>query len=445
MRGIASRAAAKAVALAAIFAFALCVFVAAGSTQDAYADEGMWTNNHSRYWKDGDIPVTDCIYYVKEEKSWYAFDEDGYTRKGWIKVEGDPTAYYYGDPKNYGKLKLGWQKIGGYWYYFAKDKGYSEDSGKYYYAGMMYDHGVAKVNGKWYYFGKSDSGSKWGKLQYGWIGVTNDDGDKVWYYADPNKDGQLALGWKKVGGKWYYFEPSNPGAYCGGTWYPFGQMHYDGIENIKGHDYYFAKGGALKSGWIKEPWTSAVAEDGSYQKGNDWYYADPNNGSRLVSGWKKIGGYWYWFASDYEMRDNCTWTVGGKLYVFQRSGKLASKAGWYNLYEEYFYTDGSDSQTVPYWVYSNKYGIATTGWKKISGYWYYFDADGYMQHDKEVNDSKGTCRLGSNGKMLVSKWFYADYNGEMYYFDASGHMVKGGKITIDGESYSFDDEGHYIP
>ena len=441
MRGIAKGAAARILALTAVFAFALCIGVAAGSSQKAYA-EGCWDSNHAHYYVDGDVMVADQVYYVEEEGRYYFFDEYGFVETGWIKSywDGD-DAYWYGDPANDGMLKLKWQKIGGYWYYFAPKAGPSEDNWKVYQAGMMYDHGVAKVNGKYYYFGTSDDSKKWGKLQYGWTSTYNTDGDKIWYYADPNNDGQVAKGWKKVDGKWYYFEPNDPGSSYGEKWYDYGAMHYGGIETIKGHDYYFAKNGALLSGWIKEP--QQIKWGGNTQKWNDWYYADPNNDSRLVTGWKKISGYWYFFDDDHEMVDNCTYDINGKCYIFDRSGKLSTKEGWINLYEEWTQSDGSTYRD-PYWVYSNKSGIATIGWKKISGYWYYFSEAGYMQYDQWRADSKGWCYLGSNGKMLTSKWFYDDNDMEWYYFDESGHMVTGAKV-INGKPYTFDEDGHWVP
>ncbi|MCR5845324.1 MAG: hypothetical protein K6G78_02000, partial [bacterium] len=362
MRGIASRAAAKALAIAAVFAFALCVFVAAGSAQDAYAE---WNSDHTHYYKDGDVLAYDGIYYVPEDKGYYFFDEYGFAMTGWFKSYwNEEEAYWYGDPKNYGMLKLGWQKIGGYWYYFAPKTAISQDNKKSYSVGMMYDHGTAKVNNKWYYFGTSDSGA-WGKLKDGWFSIIDDYGDKVWYYADPNNDDQLALGWKKISGKWYYFEPNDPGASYNENWYPIGVMHYGDIETIKGHEYYFAKNGVLQSGWIKD-----TDSEGS----TIWYYADPDNGSRLVTGWKKIGGKWYYFEEDkyhglYDygvMYSDGINTVKDHDYYFAKNGALQS--GWIKEPQKYEYSDGStESWNDWYYADPNNDSRLVKGWKKIGG------------------------------------------------------------------------------
>ena len=437
MRGIATRTAPKAVALAAIFAFALCACIAVGS-QKAYAG---WDSAHEHYW-DGETMVCG-VFYVPEDEAYYYFDDFGIVGKGWcwFDWEGD-DAYRYADPTT-GKLKFGWQKIGGYWYYFAPTEGSSEDYTYYYELGVMYEHGVSKIKGKWYYLATPDDPKKWGKMQYKWIKEKNGSDETVWYYGDPNNDSQLAKGWKKIGGKWYYFEPNEDSTYMDGRWYEYGVMHWGRIETINGHKYSFAKNGALQSGWIKDSYRSATWEDGSYQAYTDWYYADPNNDCRLATGWKKIGGYWYYFDSKYgdEMNDNGTWTINGKLYIFDKSGKLPNKEGWVSLSEEYFYEDGSESQVVPYWAYANSSGIATVGWKKISGYWYHFSETGFMDHDTWAVDSRGACYLKSNGKMAASEW--VRFGGNWYYVDASGHRVTG-YHTIDGEVYYFNAEGVLI-
>ena len=56
----------------------------------------------------------------------------------------------------------------------------------------------------WYYCNTVKDG--WlGKMKTGWH---YDEADKHWYYLDP-ATGQMAVGWKKIEGKWYFFTPSN--------------------------------------------------------------------------------------------------------------------------------------------------------------------------------------------------------------------------------------------
>ena len=56
----------------------------------------------------------------------------------------------------------------------------------------------------WYYCNTVKDG--WlGKMKTGWH---YDEADKHWYYLDP-ATGQMAVGWKEIEGKWYFFTPSN--------------------------------------------------------------------------------------------------------------------------------------------------------------------------------------------------------------------------------------------
>ena len=74
--------------------------------------------------------------------------------------------------------------------------------------------GWKKVGGTWYYL-KSD-----GYMATGWVKV-----DGEWYFLNPN--GAMQLGWKKLDGRWYWFDDSGKAA--------------KGFRAIDGKDYYFAE------------------------------------------------------------------------------------------------------------------------------------------------------------------------------------------------------------
>ncbi len=376
---------------------------------------------------------------------------------GWY-TDGD--YYYYYDAA--GNMMTGWKKIGGYWYYFAPEDNFESGTGYVYDKGQMVECGITGINGKWYYFGPwpgyatGGTDAKWGKLQYGWIKETYDS-DVYWYYGDPDKDGQLALGWKKINGKWYYFEKSDAGE----NGFEFAQMYAEGIYRINGKLYYFDKSGAMRTGWIKES-GSETMDDGGVYPYVDWYYSDPAGDGELTVGWKKINGKWYYFETEYgTMVGNCTEEIGGKLYAFNRDGSLHDKAGWADLYEEWYDPNGKKVKES-WWVYTNSNGIATTGWKKISGVWYHFSEYGYMSASAWIKDSKGWMYVGANGGMVTSnwvksggKWYYMKADGYMaasqwlklgadwYYVDGNGVMVTG-TVTIGGKQYTFNSSGKWI-
>jgi len=65
--------------------------------------------------------------------------------------------------------------------------------------------------------------------------------------------------------------------------------------------------------------------------------------------------------------------------------------------------------------------ILPTGWYKVDGMWYYYDAEGHMVTNAWQKDSKGTCYLGPDGKAITSAW--KKIAGKYYYFDSAAHMV----------------------
>ncbi|MBR6484461.1 MAG: hypothetical protein IKT14_05530, partial [Clostridiales bacterium] len=242
---------------------------------------------------------------TKIGEDYYFFDETGAMQKGWIELKKDSGSKWIHTDSE-GKVSIGWKKINKKWYYFSR----AEDScimytgrcwiadgtnqGGYYYFdenGVMQTGWINEHDYFWWYAesdGKMASGFKEinGKTYCfsGWTGmmtgitwtpeeITNPDiyglyyfdengvmKTNVWgqyksYYNDEDlywvyfgSDGKAVKGWKKIGGKWYYFEPDYRGMVTG-------------FRYIDGADYYFNDKGVMQTGWI--------------QYGDNWYYADP--------------------------------------------------------------------------------------------------------------------------------------------------------------------------
>ena len=331
--------------------------------------DGYWYYYYSEY--DYDYAYGG-VRYIADEDAYYYFDDDGRMQTGWIKETngGAYTQWFYAEES--GRLATGWKKVGKAWYYF--NPGYP-----YMYSGTRYE-----IDGKYYYF--NDSGA----MQTGWIKDTVYYGSGYsytnWYYADSS--GALVSGWQKIGGTWYYFHPT--------TYY----MYSDGVWNINEKHYYFYPSGAMGTGWIKETFPLETGEMYTI-----WYYADGSGA--LADGWKQIGGVWYYF--DFSMAvGSCN--IDGKLYVFQSNGALATKPGWLKVEYGAGYTD---------WYYLNNDGLATEGWKKIGGAWYYFyPGDGFM--------FSGTV---------------GEIDGKQYVFTESGALSKGGWQKI---SYYYDKNVYWV-
>ncbi|MGG3561495.1 hypothetical protein ABES03_07795 [Neobacillus rhizosphaerae] len=239
---------------------------------------------------------------------------------------------------------FGWAQIDGVWYYFNttgdKVTGWNYISGNWYFfnkSGAMVTGWVK--DGKWYFLDNS------GAMQTGWV---NDDGK--WYFLD--KSGAMQTGWVKVGGKWYFLDKKSGAMVTG--------LLKEGKTN-----YILGNSGAWVTGntWVKDGnnWyylTNSSAKLGWVKSGKNWYYLYPTTG-KMVTGWTKVNGVWYFMSANGDMLTG--WVkVDGKWYYLKASGAMA------------------------------------TGWVKVSNKWYYLYSNGVMAADTVINGYK----LGKDGAWI---------------------------------------------
>ena len=194
------------------------------------------------------------------------------------------------------------------------------------------------------------------------------------------------------------------------------------------------------TGWVKD--------------GNAWtYYV---NGEQVVDDWQKVSGKWYYFDESGYMIANDYIQIDGSWYVFNKSGAWIGGNGWakltysptsYYSYDVWFYLKG---------------GVATTGWQKIGGTWYYFEpnmATGVWEIDGKLNVFNGNgAWVSGNGWKSVkysasTYWLYLKNSepvtgwqtigGKRYYFNEWGYMATG-TYDIDGTLYLFDKNGQQV-
>ncbi len=141
-------------------------------------------------------------------------------------------------------------------------------------------------------------------------------------YAETN--GAQAIGWRRINGAWYYLNGNN-------TKYP-GLMVSDCSMEIGEHTYIFEANGAMREGWYQDgqDWyyynTSGLIASGWRAIKGYWYYLDPNNDNKLVSGrWKTIGNNWYHFRPSGAMSTHWL-AIGGNWYYLAGDG--AMRTGW---------------------------------------------------------------------------------------------------------------------
>ena len=256
----------------------------------------------------------------------------------------------------------------------------------------------------------------------GWVFEEN-----IWRFYEANKP---ALNWKKINGKWYYFDKN-------------GIM----LDNTIFDGYILTSSGAMvDSGWGKVK--------------DKWYYAKPS-GKISQQKWEKVGGVWYYFDKDGIMLSNTIFNG----YLFSNSGAMAENS-WVKHDGKSYYALSSGK-------------AAQQKWEKIAGSWYYFNKDASMANnqwqgnyylkangvmaekewifDKGYNSwfylkSSGTYAarewigsyyLKSGGYMAKSEWIDDSYYNARYYLDENGIYVTGTR-KIDGKAQQFQSNGKWI-
>ena len=296
------------------------------------------------------------------EGTQYYFNESGLIAKGWS--QNKDGEYYYTD--NNGIIQKGWQKINGIWYYFDEGgvmstgpkymfdestydtklyyfdnsgalqykKGWVNHIGKYnndwYYINSNNELSTdwQKINGTWYYFYEN------GKMAKGSIAVTYSNGDKRYYCFDNsgawvtnpgwhswqgegnktcwayiNNDGSLAEGWKEINNKWYYFYKESKVMATGAV------KEWDYKTNKPYIQHFFNEDGSWDD---SEGWKSF--KNLEYSPDLQWAYVESNG--ILTSGWKKLGGQWYYFDEGTGFMVTEKRYIDGKLYEFNSNGTL---------------------------------------------------------------------------------------------------------------------------
>ena len=246
--------------------------------------------------------------------------------------------------------------------------------------------------------------------------------DGYWKYR--LSDDQMAIGWKKINGVYYFF--NGQGQMQADRW-----LHLkDSKEKIDGNWYYLKKDGSMQeSGWFKH--------DGA------WYYITWS-GARTYNELAEIGGQKYLFDKDGKMLTGLQ-VFNGKKMLFASSGALQTEGGassWQKQGSSWYYYDEDGIRTVGKkningtTYYFNQNGIMQTGWVLIEGHWNYFASSGAMKTGW-VKDKDTWYYLDKEGVMLTG---LQEINGSRYYLNASGAMQTGWK-WLDNHYYYFVSSG----
>ena len=190
--------------------------------------------------------------------------------------------------------------------------------------------------------------------------------------------------------------------------------------------------------WVASGWN--VDEYGN------WQYIE--NGT-VVTGWKQIGGKWYYFYDGWEIAGDYDSDLAWKQYT---GGNMATGAAniWNDSWSEkitYFFNADGSWDTTPGWktngidsFYFYKGGQRATGWKKIGKDWYYFASNGVMRNGWVGGGSSWYYMDPETGKMVENDWIQEKFEDTWYYADKGGEMATGWR-EIDGDWYYFNSDG----
>lgn len=147
------------------------------------------------------------------------------------------------------------------------------------------------------------------------------DGKGSWWYQTGESASEYAVGWYKVGDKWYYFNELGwmltgwvHASWEGSEkyWWHFGEtgaLESDDWLEYNGNWYLLASDGHMATGWVDDK------DRGKY------YYLDETG--RMVTGWLKLDDAWYYLRSDGSRVENCLYEVGAdNICAFDKEGKL---------------------------------------------------------------------------------------------------------------------------
>lgn len=361
----------------------------------------------------------------------YIFDEYGFLIVSRFYRDETTGAYYFGNEN--GEMVTGWFYLD-HWIYETE-----QSEGWYYYGtdGVLCT-GVTKVDGKIYCFSSNGSIRK---------NVIGSDGTYVYYFGDDGtaEDKTDAKeGWILIKGKYCYVQNGellkNQWLELSGKKYYLkedGEMANGGGCYIENQMYYFKEDGSLRTGWV-------------LNSTNGWAYYD-KDGS-MKTGFFEVDGKlyyagWYYDGTISILRD---FYVDGVLYHADADGVCTkvTQNGWTK--------DGRYLEN----------GKVVTGWKQISGKWYYFNPETGIKlaykntfYEKEIDgkvycfDKDGVMQTGwireeNRGKVV---WKYAKADGSLmktewlqtgntWYYFVNSKMVTG-MVNINGVNHLFNTSG----
>ncbi|OPJ61865.1 N-acetylmuramoyl-L-alanine amidase family protein [Clostridium chromiireducens] len=157
--------------------------------------------------------------------------------------------------------------------------------------------------------------------------------------------------------------------------------------------------------------------------------------------WKQdSNGWWNTEGSSY----STGWrTISGSWYFFGSDGYM--KTNWVNDGGTWYYLQPSGAMRTGWvndggkWYFTDASGAMKTGWVNDGGTWYFTAASGAMQTGW-VNDGGTWYFTAASGAMQTG---VVEVEGKVYYLAPSGAMATG-NVTINGVTYTFAASGEAV-
>lgn len=317
----------------------------------------------------------------KEELCWYYADESGKLITGWRESADGQTFYYAND---YTRAK-GFATIDGIDYFFEKESGC-----------LCRNQEIHEWEDGICFKYRTDQD---GRLVKGWY-RDEETGQDAYY----NQKGQGAYGLTEIDGTLYYFSDAIP------------VKNYLLIEN--GITYYFGEDGKLSG-------KRDTDEDGWLKTDDGWRYLKDK--ALVRNRFLKLNGDLYYFGSYGDLFRGWETTIqleDGSYGTFRadENGKIIT--GWYGD-DQYYASDGRKQKGIT----------------KIDNVFYYFNRDGFLQKNWDVEEQDTetgeTVYYRTDEKGRLIKGLYTDEYGDSYYC-GDDFQRKSGIYTVNGKTYCFD-------
>ena len=158
-------------------------------------------------------------------------------------------------------------------------------------------------------------------------------------------------------------------------------------------------------------------------------------------GWVKEGDYWQYY--EFGKRVTGWKQISGVWFYFESNGSMVT--GWKQIDGIWYYFESNGHMAKGWlkvggtWYYMSDSGAMVTGWRQISGVWYYFKPNGAMA----ANEYCGGYWLDASGAWTYKyKASWKQDSKGWWYGDDSGWYAKNRTLKIDGKNYNFDASGY---